>query len=384
MAINKKKDLKICISIFILIAVNLLFINKYLFRVTDFVWPGTLIMLLIYIAAWIAKDRINLSERTSSILNKFAVLLFFILSIIVFKSIAPESLNVDRWSVISSFWESAFNHEYPYSANSHMGNQPGPMPVYFILALPFYLLGEIGYMPLFALFLFLFLSEKIKISATMRLWSSLFLMGSAYFLWEIACRSTIFFNSAIILGCIVWFNSIDKQENRKSLYFWALVVGLSLSTRTVYVIPVIISSIAALRKKELGIKQMIFAALIATIVFCITFSPFLIAFPREFFVVNPFITQSSYLMPFVLSLSFIVLAAGASFLCKCSNDVYFYSGLVLFLTILGYFIYHILKGGFSSAFYGSVSDISYFILCAPFLQYYILKEIERTAAGAKA
>ncbi|MCX6325566.1 MAG: hypothetical protein NT144_02780 [Bacteroidia bacterium] len=372
-----KKDIKIIISISLLIAINLLFINKYLGRVTEYAGIGTFIMLIIYIFIWIAKDKVRLSDRLCNQLNKWAVLVFFLLSIIMFKAIAPESLIVDRWSGISSFWEASFNHEYPYFAISHLGNLSGPMPVYFILALPFYLLGEIGYMSLFALFIFIFFIEKMKIPATVKLWSSLFLMGSAYLLWEIVCRSTIFFNSIIILGCIVWFNSINKQENIKSLYFWAFAIGLSLSTRSVFAIPVIISSLAALRRKEVSIKNMIIVVLIAGITFIITFLPLLIIFPENFFRFNPFILQSSYLMPFHFSVCFLILAIGASFLCKSGNDDYFYSGLVLFLTILGYFIYHIIESGFTSAYYSSISDISYFILCAPFLQYYILREIHK-------
>jgi hypothetical protein len=372
-----KKDIKIIISITLLIAINLLFINKYLSRITEFAVIGIFIMLIIYIAIWIAKDKIKLSDKRCNRLNKSAILVFLVLSIIAFKTITPESLIVDRWSGISSFWEASFNHEYPYFSISHLGHLSGPMPVYFILALPFYLLGEIGYMSLFALFLFIFFIEKMKISATVKLWSSLFLMGSAYLLWEIVCRSTIFFNSIIILGCIIWFNSINKNENRKSLYVWAVAIGLFMSTRTVFAIPVIISSLAALRKNEVSIKNMIIIVLIAGTVFFITFLPFLIIFPEKFFQFNPFMLQSSYLMPFHFSVCFLILAIGTSFLCKSGNDDYFYSGLVLFLTILGYFIYHIIKNGFTSAYYDSYSDISYFILCAPFLQYYILKKIQK-------
>jgi hypothetical protein len=370
-----KRNTKIFISISLLIAINLLFINKYLFRVTEFAGTGTFIMLIIYLTIWVAKDKVRLSDRLCNRLNKWAVLVFFLLSILVFKTISPESLTVDRWSMVGPFWKALLNHEYPYFAVSHLGNRPGPMPVDFIFALPFFLLGEIGYMPLFALFLFLFFIEKLKISAEDKLWSTLFLLGSAYFMWEIVCRSTIFFNSTIILGCIIWFNSINKQENIKSLYFWAVAIGLSLSTRSVFAIPVIISSLASLKRKEVRIKNMFMVILITGATFISTFFPLLIISPDKFFQFNPFIVQSSFLMPFHLSVCFLILAIGASFLCKSGNDNYFYSGLVLFLTILGYFIYHITESGFTSAYYRSMSDISYFILCAPFLQYYIMREI---------
>jgi hypothetical protein len=96
------------ISISLLIAINVLFINKYLSRISEFVWIGTFIILLLYIAVWILKAKIKLSDTRCNRFNKFDILTFFLLSILVFKKVTPESLNVDRWSVISSFWEAAF------------------------------------------------------------------------------------------------------------------------------------------------------------------------------------------------------------------------------------------------------------------------------------
>jgi hypothetical protein len=372
-----KWNIKILISISLLIAINLLFINKYLSRVSGLAGIATLFMLIVYTGFWLVRDKIRLSDKRCTLVKTAAILVISVSSVIIFRTITSESLNVDRWSVISSFWEASFNHQYPYSAVSHLGNHPGPMPVYFLLALPFYLAGEIGYMSLFALFFFVFLTGKLKVSPSLKLWSTLFLIGSAYFLWEIACRSTIFFNSVILLGCLIWFNSINKQENARSLYFWAAVIGLSLSTRSVFAIPVIISSLAALRRNEIDFKKMVIAGLIAFSIFFMTFLPFLIFFPEDFERENPFIIQSSFLMPFYLSAIFMIFAIVASLFSRSADDDYFYSGLLLFLTIAGYFMYHIFKNGFNQAYYNSIADISYFILCTPFLLYYIIKSADK-------
>jgi hypothetical protein len=57
-----------------------------------------------------------------------------------------QSISVDRWSVITSFWDAVHHGEFPYAARSHLDNVPGPLPGYFLIAYPFYLLGDIGYL----------------------------------------------------------------------------------------------------------------------------------------------------------------------------------------------------------------------------------------------
>jgi hypothetical protein len=70
-----------------------------------------------------------------------------------------------------------------------------------------------------------------------------------------------------------------------------------------------------------------------------------------------------------ISLTFV------SFFCiKQKNEIFFLSGIFLFMTILMYFIYQIVVNGFQNALYGSKTDISYFILCIPFLLYFVLNE----------
>ena len=89
---------------------------------------------------------------------------------------------------------------------------------------------------------------------------------------------------------------------------------------------------------------------------------------------NPFIVQGDYLLPLKYTLIFIGLAFVAPFIANSKMDVYFYSMLVLFLTIVSYFLYHIIVFGFNTSFYESRADISYLILCLPFALYYLIKQ----------
>jgi hypothetical protein len=284
--------------------------------------------------------------------------------------VPKESLNVDRWSVISSFWQNYFNDEYVYFAKSFASNYPGPMPFYFILALPFYLIGELGLFSFLGIVVFVLFAKKRGESFNYASISLLFIATSLFYIWEIYCRSNIFINGSLILFSIVYFFEKYTKSLNSNLVF-GIIFGLLISTRNVFVIPYIIMFLFALRTKKIDVKNTLFIGVISLSIFCLTFLPFVICHFEDFKIMNPFIIQSSFLMPFKYNLVFIFIAASLSFFCKNETDVYFYSGLTLFFTILFYFGYIIFNSGFNNAFYQSNADISYFILCLPFFIFHL-------------
>ena len=90
-----------------------------------------------------------------------------------------------RWSVITSFWDSYFATEYAYFAKSFAGNPPGPMPFYFIMALPFYLIGELGFLSIIGLLLFYWLMWYKKVDSIIRTLILLLILSSFFNLWEV-------------------------------------------------------------------------------------------------------------------------------------------------------------------------------------------------------
>jgi len=106
---------------------------------------------------------------------------------------------VDRWSVITSFLEALSKGNYPYLAQSHLGNFPGLIPVYFIIAWPFYRIGEPGYLSLAGLVLFVLFNEKYAQNKNDKLWLTLLLASSPFYLWEVATRSNILINAVLIV-----------------------------------------------------------------------------------------------------------------------------------------------------------------------------------------
>ncbi len=359
------------ICLYLILAINFLFALKYLERITEYAVLIGFFIIVIQFSIWKNKNRFKFPFNIN-LLNIGIICLYVVTSIVLLQKIPAEDLNVDRWSVITSFWDAYLNGDYVYFAESHQNNYPGPMPFYFIIAFPFYLIGELGFMSLCGLLCFYGLMRYINIRDYKQTAILLLLISSLFYLWEVTCRSNVFLNGLLVLFSILYFLNKPKDGNYKHLCISGILIGLALSTRNVYIIPYIIAFIYALRVKKINIKQTVFTGIIALITFTTTFIPFVIGHFEEFKTMNPFIIQSTFLIPFEYTIGFILFAIAISFLCKTKNDVYFFSGITLSAIISFYYLYHIIKEGFTETFYNSSADISYYILATPFLFYYLL------------
>jgi len=88
---------------------------------------------------------------------------------------------------------------------------------------------------------------------------------------------------------------------------------------------------------------------------------------------NPLLIESSFLIPSYYVLLFMAIALIYSLWRKSENDVFFFSGLALFSSILIYFIYHIFSLGLLRAYINNGVDISCFIFCVPFFLFSIVR-----------
>jgi hypothetical protein len=247
------------------------------------------------------------------------------------------------------------------------------MPFYFLLALPFYFIGELGWfsvMGVILFFIFLNYSKTSKLNITTTL---ILLLSSVFYLWEVVSRSNIFLNSTLVLAVLYYYLNINKLD-LKNLILTGILIGLSISTRNVLVIPFIVTFVFQLKNGLIKPKQFLLLGLISLFTFVLTFFPFVYNHFEGFKIMNPFLIQSSALVPFKYTLLFIIMAFTAGFFCKSNKDIYFFSGLILFNSIIIYFLYHINLVGFQNTFFGSDADISYFILCIPFCLCYILSQ----------
>jgi len=359
--------LKRNISLALFLFVNFLFTYKYLERSTPWVALLSVSVSIFYIALY--RNR-NLLKFINKKIEVSLIVLFIVVCLLIWKKIPVETLNVDRWSVISSFWDSYFANEYAYFAKSFAGNPPGPMPFYFILALPFYLVGELGFLSIIGVLFFYWLMWCKKVNPITRTVILLLILSSFFNLWEVICRSNIFFNASLVLGSLIYILN-QKVFTHKTLIISGIFIGLLISTRNVFVISYIICFLYLLRTKAIQFKQLTILLIISLLAFTLTFIPVVYVHLEDFKQMNPFIVQSTFLIPFEYTILFVLMAISSTFLCKNKNDVYFYNAIVLFVSILIYLIYYICLEGFTQAFTNSTVDISYFIFCIPFAFWFL-------------
>lgn len=345
---------------------------KYSERVTDYSILISILISVVYLIFIYFIPKNSLTLKQNKLLSGVIIALYLISSIIVFKAIPQLALNVDRFSVITSFWENYFNSEYVYFAKSFHGNMPGPMPFYFILALPFYLTGELGYFSLMGLITFILIIQYSKLGEKKILSATILLVTSAFYIWETISRSNIFLNSNLVLFAILFFGNTLYLPKNIHILINGVIIGLLLSTRNVLIIPFVVLFLYAIKSKSYSLFHMIKVSVIILFTFALTFAPFVVNHLYEFKQMNPFIIQSSFLMPTWLSLSCVFISVSSIFFTKSIRDVVFFSGLYLFITIIVYLIFQIFTVGFDFAIYQSKADISYLILCLPFFIFYIL------------
>lgn len=370
------KNLKINVSILILVLINFIFCYKYSSRHTAFAIHISIVLLIFQFLFFKFSNKIIISNKQKNIIC-YGLFSFIVgLVVLSYFAIPIESLNVDRWSVISSFLTEFYNGDYPYYAKSHRDNYPGPMPIYFLIASPFHLLGELSILSCLGFcILTIFLIKKVNVTSNIK-FLLFYMFTSLYLIWEITTRSNLFTFTILVLLVL---NEFIHFDNKKILKFYglALLTGLMLSTRSVYILPYIIFFLSSLINNEITFKKLFLFLLIALIAFISTFIPFIYFFYSDFFIMNPFIIQSSFLVPKFYTLIFIVISILFAFLVKTKTDKFFYSGLSLFIAILIYAIYHLFNYGYEESYINSKIDISYFIFCIPFLIKYLMENNDK-------
>ena len=359
------------LSFSFIVLINFIFAYKYFSRSLEHALLLSIFYITLLIIIFILSKKFSFQLYESDWFYYAFVFMYIAGHVILFHFIHVENLNVDRWSVISAFWEQAFKGEYPYNAQSHMGNYAASLPFYFVLALPFYLIGEIGYFSLIGIIIFAFFLRK-NLSRSESICAIFILFLSVSVFWEISVRSTIFVNTVLFMLYLFWLLRIDLN-NKKQYWTSAIIGGLLLSTREIFALPLIIYCVFLLKSKEISVKSLVGWCLIVFGLFIFTFSPFLIFYFHEFLNRNPFRVQTEQLLPFRISAFFLILAVIAGLLCSDKMGI-LYCSVCLFVSILmTYYALFIHNYGLMPAYLKSYIDLSYMLFAFPFLLFFSFK-----------
>lgn len=366
------------IALFLYILINSLFILKYGLRVLPWyvviaacVVYGTIVVVCCKYILPKFSNFSNYNIRRGITLIALLVCLSFLTA---FQYIPdPMTIHVDRWSAIHNFLYNLTHGIYPYAAQTHLGGYGSPFPVWQILHLPFYWLGDVGLSFIAGILLFVHsLSLHLKNKGEDIAFA---LLGcSPAFIYEVFVRSDLMTNFivslSILLYCIHYRLTI--KENTLPL---GIIVGLMMSTRLSAIIPFCIYYFYELYHTSWQ-RQLTFISTVI-ITFVLTFLPFLLWDSEMllFFEYNPFILQTRQGNPTDL---IVVVAIGIylSFWQRHYIDRHlFATAIILLLLVSITFMHNMYLNDNWNELFESAYDITYFGMAIPFLCAFIANRL---------
>ena len=196
-------------------------------------------------------------------------------------AIDPYSLQVDRWSALHFPIQNLLHGIYPYGATTHLGGNASPFPVWQVLHIPFYLLGNVGLSFFVAAGLFLWSSRKVLGPARATA-IGLLLVSSVGVWYEAAVRSDLITNMLLVasLACLCLPRLSDEWAGRHGWQL-AVAVGLLACTRVIVLLPLGLLFFPHLLKMRL--RRAFLLTVLAVAVFVLTFVPFALWDWQQFF-----------------------------------------------------------------------------------------------------
>lgn len=340
-----------------------LFLFKYLSPKLD--W-GFVVLIILYLAL-----RLYLLSKSQWNSWKFlCVPVTLLLGILTsLPLLFPQaSIQVDRWDAIFCWWDALFQGQFPYTARTRFDGFPSPLPGLQLLYLPGYLLGDLSYLNL------IFMSIAIWICPPKHrflLISTLVL--SPAFWWEMTTRSTLLINSAVIL---LLFATHQKFTSKSILY--GVLLGLILCSRSHWWL---IWMLAYLAIPTLRNWQTLSCCVVAFA------SPLTLLYlwqPQTFALNNPFNHHAHHMPLFYIPILISVYLWGIWQIYRTPTSLYFVAGIFLWVLGFSQLSFRFTIQSFHDVFWGvNPADISYPIMCIPFLIYALIQQQKHYAHPSK-
>lgn len=350
-------------ALIIYVVINTLFVWKYSTEYAGFSWMPVLYFVVIIFFLRLISRRYNLEglrRESWGIIYTVAVLLIAAGLTFLMLRFDPQNINVGRYPALHDWISRLLAGKFPYGSDIN----PSGMPFLFMLATPFYFLGDLG---LFQIFTFLIFAALVYDQSRRNLASSLriivLLVISPVFLFEIVVRSDLFSNMVIVLLYIYIFERFSTRKGVLNAILLGLAGGLILSTRAVVLLIYIVLLLYLIRQKHTGYYILLPSILAA---FILSLIPFMLWNYSQFMQSGPLAIQSSYIpvWAFILAIA-VSIVCGA--MVKTIRGVYMAVYLTLFGIVSIAFFGSIMELGVVQSVLGDRFDISYYSFCLPFL-----------------
>jgi hypothetical protein len=270
----------------------------------------------------------------------------------------PAQMAVGRQPALREWLTRLLAGEFPYAGSTH----PSGLPFLFVLALPFYLLGDVGVLQIAGYVLFAYLLSRRGGPTGRGYLVQVLLLASPMFLWEVVTRSDLFANMVVVL-LVLWL-LYTREDRMTGLGAAALgaAAGLVLSTRLIVGLVYLIWSGVVL-----GLPRRHVWLYCATLMlsFILTLLPFVFWNPKYFLEQGPFSIQATY-APYQLIILAVIVAALCARRVRSEPGLLTATALILFGSVGVAFVLSVARHGLGAAVHADAFDISYFVLPLPF------------------
>lgn len=343
--------------------INMLFIIKYcpVYSIPAAAIYGIVIFLSYCYYKYFLQDK-----RQKRYIYILLFTLIVCITVVLLVIVDPYSVTVDRWSALYNWSDTLFQGKYPYDTLTHTHipeNYPSPFPVWQIVHIPFYFLGEMGIGHLITLILVCYILYQYRNLFDLTLFLFLILLSPCYW-WEITVRSDLMNNMFICLLFITIFHFSFRET--KYMLPLGIVIGLLLCTRLFTGIPLAVYFIPYFFEKGTTDRLKLITGCLFG--FVCPFIPFMIwNFDRLFFFdYSPLMLQTKQGSIYTLIIGLIFIGI-FSFCWKNYKEYLLYISVILFSFILLNFIRFIYHDGFMTTLTNDLFDISYFNITIPFV-----------------
>ncbi|WP_165571900.1 hypothetical protein [Chryseobacterium sp. JM1] len=358
---NKANSLMLFAVYFV---VNFLFLTKYGIR-------QSLVPISILIIAFTAVHVLLFFLRKNELLTqKINVKLVYLLTGVlgvgyialchVLKD--PYQLNIDRWQTLDFSLDHWIHGKYIYDTRNFMGNLSSYLPGQLLMALPAYLLGNVGYLQVAAFLLFSY-AVMLEFKSNLIRFTAILMLGiSLAYIYEAVCKSDFISSFIFAAAFILFWHTKFKENYFQKPVLLGICLGVLFLTRSVVVIPLIIFLLKPFLATNTKSKIKTVAAFLLTVA-VLLFTVFFPAKNLEYIIEHNPLTLQGQSNTWVM-LVFLAAALLLSFYVRKINDVFCFSAYIVFLTMLSFVTEKYLLFGFG--FQDNLFSTTYLAACLPF------------------
>lgn len=358
----KKFDWKLSILYLFYTVINLLFLVKYGIRqsiISIYFLLFIFVLFHIFIYKWGLKYLSKIAEKP------YAIKILVVFFCVVYVSLShvmkdPYKLNIDRWQTIEYVMDYWLDGKYIYDTKNFMGNFPSYLPGQLLMILPFYLLGNVGYIQVAAFLVFSYSIMKNFKNNSLKFLVILLFGISLSYIYEVVCKSDLISSFIIVSAFILYWHRKFKDDYFKYSFVLGLLLGVICLTRSVVIIPLILFLFKPFITTSLNNKVKTISGFVIS--FSILISTVLLPAQNFDYILkyNPLELQgqtNKYITFFFILLTFLL----SFFYVKYIKQVYFFSTFITF-AVTSAFVFEQISWGYDLMFLG----FSYCAIALPF------------------